>query len=203
GNLGRSQVATQELPNLCFTAIPDVYLLQKPYIVKGDTFGLRLGWRTIMAKSAKVLVTVRNPTINILIRHVGEHVVALDLMAGRDRLTVVNFYFPPSLPQTRLVNELKGVLDSISSSNILIAGDANVRSSLWGPEIGDHRPHDEGGPFIDMILARRLFIRNDPASLPTFETERAAGLMSPCDRNRYTIAWGIRCIELRLAITIP
>ncbi|GBN08388.1 hypothetical protein AVEN_84217-1 [Araneus ventricosus] len=37
GNLGRSQVATQELPNLCFPFVPDIYLLQEPYLVFKET----------------------------------------------------------------------------------------------------------------------------------------------------------------------
>ncbi|GBM39984.1 Retrovirus-related Pol polyprotein from type-1 retrotransposable element R1 [Araneus ventricosus] len=125
-----------------------------------------------MARSGKALVSIRNPLINLLIRHEGEHVIALDAMVGSDSITVVCFYFPPSQPQARMVRELQGVLDLLSSPNFIIAGDANVRSSFWGPDIPDHRPLDEGGPLVDLILARRLHVWNDPSSPPTFETER-------------------------------
>ncbi|GBM45665.1 Retrovirus-related Pol polyprotein from type-1 retrotransposable element R1 [Araneus ventricosus] len=131
GNLGRSQVATQELPHLCFPFVPDIYLLQEPYLAQGNPFGLRLGWRTVMAKSGKALISIRNPDIHLLIRHEGEHVIALEAMVGSDSITVVCFYFPPSLPQARM-----------------------------------------GGPMVDLILARRLHVWNDPSSPPTFETER-------------------------------
>ncbi|GBN70715.1 hypothetical protein AVEN_30267-1 [Araneus ventricosus] len=119
-----------------------------------------------------LMISIRNPDIHLLIRHEGEHVIALEAMVGSDSITVVCFYFPPSLPQARMVRELQGVLDFITSNNVLVAGDANVRSSLWGPDVSDHRPLDEGGPLVDLILARRLHVWNDPSSPPTFETER-------------------------------
>ncbi|GBM30151.1 hypothetical protein AVEN_134200-1 [Araneus ventricosus] len=91
---------------------------------------------------------------------------------GGDHITVVAFYFPPSIAQSCLIRELEGVCDSFGTQFLLLAGDANTRSSLWGPAVQDHRHHDEGGPLIDFILARNLYIWNDSASLPTFETDR-------------------------------
>ncbi|GBN08387.1 Retrovirus-related Pol polyprotein from type-1 retrotransposable element R1 [Araneus ventricosus] len=142
-----------------------------------------------MATSGKALISIRNPEIHILIRHERENVVALDAMVGSDSITVVCFYFPPSLPQERMVRELHGVLKLLSSDCVLVAGDANVRSSLWGPDVIDHRPLDEGGPLVDLILARRLHVWNDPSSPPTFETERGRSwiditLSSPSLSNR-------------------
>ncbi|GBN08401.1 hypothetical protein AVEN_84228-1 [Araneus ventricosus] len=108
----------------------------------------------------------------MLVRHLSDHIVAVDLAVGNACVTVVSFHFPTSLNQTRLVWELEGVLDLLQTRNILIAGDANVRSTLWGPELPDHRPQDEGGPLIELILARNLLIWNNSDSLSTFETER-------------------------------
>ncbi|GBN95460.1 hypothetical protein AVEN_29590-1 [Araneus ventricosus] len=117
----------------------------------------------------------RNPGIELLVRSTTDHVVAVDLGLGRDQFTLVAFYFPPSIDQSTLVRELAGVFDSLQSRSILLAGDANVRSPLWGPTIPDHRHHDDGGPFVEFIFVRTLHVWNDPASLPTFETERAQG----------------------------
>ncbi|GBM10686.1 hypothetical protein AVEN_7955-1 [Araneus ventricosus] len=108
----------------------------------------------------------------MLVRSITAHVVAVELSMGGDHITVVAFYFPPSLAQSCLVRELEGVCDSLSNRFLLLAGDANTRSTLWGPAVQDHRHHDEGGPLIDFILAMNLYIRNDSASPPTFETDR-------------------------------
>ncbi|GBL97207.1 hypothetical protein AVEN_84918-1 [Araneus ventricosus] len=153
---------------------PDIYLLQEPYLAKGTTFGLRLGWRVVLARSGKALLAVRNPGIKMFVRHVGDHVVAADLLVGNDHITAISFYVPPSQPHLRLVRELEAVIHSISSPNILLAGDANVHSNLWGPEVLDRRRLDEGGPFIDMILQHGLYIWNNPHSIPTFETDRGS-----------------------------
>ncbi|GBN40508.1 hypothetical protein AVEN_275212-1 [Araneus ventricosus] len=107
----------------------------------------------------------------MLVRHTSHHAVAVDLAVGNDCVTIVS-YFPPSLDQSRLVRELEGVLDLLQTRNILIAGDANVRSTLWGSDLPDHGPQDGGGPLIELILARNLLIWNNSDSLPTFETEK-------------------------------
>ncbi|GBM82383.1 Retrovirus-related Pol polyprotein from type-1 retrotransposable element R1 [Araneus ventricosus] len=178
GNLGSSQVGTQELPNLSFgTAgqFPDVYIIQEPYVPKGKAFGLPIKWRTVISHTNKVLISLRNPGIELLVRITTDHVVAVDLGLGKDTLTLVAFYFPPSIDQSILVRELAGVFDSLQSRYIILAGDANVRSPIWGPATSDHRHHDDGGPFVEFILGRNLQVWNDPASVPTFETERAQG----------------------------
>ncbi|GBM36527.1 hypothetical protein AVEN_46005-1 [Araneus ventricosus] len=141
--MGRSQAGTQELPNLTFGRYPDVYIVQEPYIPKGKSFGLPLKWRTVTSHTGKVLISVRHSAIAILVRTITDHVVAVELSMGGDHITF-----------------------------LLLAGDANTSSSLWGPAVQDHRHHDEGGPLIDFILARNLYFWNDSASLPTFETDR-------------------------------
>ncbi|GBL97235.1 Retrovirus-related Pol polyprotein from type-1 retrotransposable element R1 [Araneus ventricosus] len=172
GYLGRSLAGTQELPNLSFGHYPDVYIVQEPYDPKKNSFGLPLKWKTIISHSGKVLLSVRNPAITLLVKSITEHVVAAELSAAGDHITVVAFYFPPSLPQSDLVRELDGVCSLLQDRFILLAGDVNTRSPLWGPEVQDHRHHDEGGPLVDFILARNFFVWNDSASLPTFETDR-------------------------------
>ncbi|GBO41488.1 Putative protein in type-1 retrotransposable element R1DM [Araneus ventricosus] len=172
GNLGRSLAGTQELPNLSFGRFPDVYLVQEPFVPKKTSFGLPLKWKTIFSHSRKVLLSVRNPAINLLVKCITEHVVAADLSVAGDHITVVAFYFPPSLPQAVLVRELDEVCSLLQDRYILLAGDANTRSPLWGPEVQDHRHSDEGGLLVDFLLARNFFVWNDSASLPTFETDR-------------------------------
>ncbi|GBN38148.1 hypothetical protein AVEN_15036-1 [Araneus ventricosus] len=158
-NLGRSQVGTQELPNLSFSTagqFPDIYIIQEPYVPKGKAFGLPLKWRTVISHTSKVLVSLRNPGIELLVRNTTDHVVAVDLGLDQDKLTLVAFYFPPSVDQSILVRELAGVFDSLQSRFIILAGDANVRSLLWGPVTSDHRHHDDGGPFVEFIFGRNL-----------------------------------------------
>ncbi|GBM11529.1 Retrovirus-related Pol polyprotein from type-1 retrotransposable element R1 [Araneus ventricosus] len=145
GNLGRSQVGTQELPHLDLPFRPDVYLVQEPYLVNNSIYGLPLNWRTVVATSGKVLVTVRNPSIAMWIL------------------------------KACLVQELEAVVALCPPQQLFLAGDANARSLLWGPDIPDHRSVDDSGPFVDFVLAHRLAVWNDPLSGPTFETDRARG----------------------------
>ncbi|GBN84742.1 hypothetical protein AVEN_18303-1 [Araneus ventricosus] len=143
GNLGRSQVGTQELPHLDLPFKPDVYLVQEPYLVNNSIYGLPLNWRTVVAKSGKVLLTVRNPSIALWIRHVTNHVVAVDLTMGGDSVTIVIFYFPPSLSQASLVQELEA-----------------VRLAVWNdPLSGPTFETDRAQGWIDVTLSSPLLHR--------------------------------------------
>ncbi|GBL89941.1 Retrovirus-related Pol polyprotein from type-1 retrotransposable element R1 [Araneus ventricosus] len=94
---------------------------------------------------------------------------------GENSVTIVTFYFPPSFPQSRLVQELEEVVALCPPQQLILAGDANVKSPLWGPDLPDHRSADASGPFVEFVLAQRLAVWNDPLSGPTFETDRAQG----------------------------
>ncbi|GBM62345.1 hypothetical protein AVEN_166841-1 [Araneus ventricosus] len=170
-NLGRSKLATKELPNLTSNGIPDVYLIQEHYSYKGEVKGLRLSWKVLVADGGKVLVAIRNNNINVIARHIGKEIGVADLLCGTSTLTVISFYIPPSQSKTQAISHLEEVIESLNITSFVLGGDINMRSLLWGPDIPDHRASDDGGPFVDFILKHGLNIINDPNSISTFETK--------------------------------
>ncbi|GBN56492.1 Retrovirus-related Pol polyprotein from type-1 retrotransposable element R1 [Araneus ventricosus] len=174
-NLGRSQVATLELPELFPNNKPDIYLIQEPYLRKGEIYGLPTSWKFITAPLGKTFIAISNGTIGVHTKHIGQHIAAAELTNNsNDKFTIVSVYFPPSLSKEQAANELEEVMIKVGTNRIVIGGDVNVRSLLWSPEIDDHRTYDEGGPLIDLILKYNLLVLNDPSSLPTFESRQGS-----------------------------
>ncbi|GBO31256.1 hypothetical protein AVEN_77449-1 [Araneus ventricosus] len=170
-NLGRSRLATKELPNLISNGTPDVYLIQEHYSYKGEMKGLPLSWKVLVADGGKVLVAIRNKNINVIARHIGKEIVVADLLCGTTTLTVISFYIPPSQNKIQAISHLEEVIENLNITSFILGGDINMRSLLWGPDIPDHRASDDGGPFVDFILKHGLNIINDPNSASTFETK--------------------------------
>ncbi|GBO15244.1 hypothetical protein AVEN_202767-1 [Araneus ventricosus] len=124
-------------------------MIQEPYLRRGKVYGLPINWRIVTAPQGKTLIAISNGTIGVNIKLLGKHVVAIELSNNDDNFNFVLVYFPPSLSKEAAAKEL---------------------SSLWSPEIDDHRPQDEGGPLIDLILKYNLLVLNDPSSPPNFES---------------------------------
>ncbi|GBN06598.1 hypothetical protein AVEN_226360-1 [Araneus ventricosus] len=135
GNLGRSQKVTQELPHIFPGQVPNVYLLPEPYLFNAEAYGLPFKSACGCSKTWKVLFAVRNKEISMITRHIGNNLVAVELAVGADMFKIVSMYFPPSSNKNQLVRELEDALEKLRSHKVIIAGDANIRSSLWGPEL--------------------------------------------------------------------
>ncbi|GBL89290.1 hypothetical protein AVEN_225829-1 [Araneus ventricosus] len=170
-NLGRSKVATKELPNLISNFTPDIYLIQEPYVGKNKVIGLPLSWKILAKEDGRALVAVRNKDINVMARHVSRDIVVVDLLSGANQTTVVSIYIPPSRNKSNAIMELEEVLANLDVKNFILGGDINMRNVLWGPDIPDHRASEDGGAFVDFVLKHNLRIINNPNSLSTFETK--------------------------------
>ncbi|GBO17206.1 hypothetical protein AVEN_198964-1 [Araneus ventricosus] len=152
---------------------PDVYIIQEPYKKKGKIFGFPLSWKIVTADpDGKKIIAIRNKNIGIVVRHISQNIVAVELSEDHESLTVFSIYFSPSTNKTAAIINLEEVIASISTQKYIIAGDINMRNELWGPVIFDHRAQDNGGPFVDFVLKHNLDFHNNPTSEPTFEGPR-------------------------------
>ncbi|GBM17987.1 hypothetical protein AVEN_238386-1 [Araneus ventricosus] len=162
---------TQELLNLCFSnKIPDVFLLQEPYLKKGKVIGFPLNWRIVAALNGKAIIIIRNKNLSILTRCVSQNTVIADISDGTQTITVVSVYIPHSSNKNSGILKFEDIFRNINFSHILIGGDFNMRHELWGPEIHNHRISDQAAPLVSFILKYGLIIWNDKDSEPTFET---------------------------------
>ncbi|XP_055924515.1 uncharacterized protein LOC129956608 [Argiope bruennichi] len=170
GNIGHSYKATKELPNLFSNNIPDIYCIQEPYIYAGSTF-LPTKWRTIFHPEGRVLISIRNPNIAAVIKHINKHFVCIEVSKGLETFSIISFYFPPSSNKNNLFRELNELIDAIRPKQLFLVGDGNIQSELWGPDRDDiKRKRDFGGPMIDFILYQNLLVWNDSTAGPTFQT---------------------------------
>ncbi|KAF8782029.1 Retrovirus-related Pol polyprotein type-1 like protein [Argiope bruennichi] len=169
GNLGRSFKATKELPMLFPKITPDVYCVQEPYLHAGSTF-FPTKWRTIFHPEGSVLISIRNPNIAVVTRHINKYFVCVDVSKGPDTFTIIS-YFPPSSNKNSLFQNLNELIDYIQPKQWFLVGDGNIQSELWGPDRDDSkRKRDIGAPMIDFIIHRNLLVWNDSNAVPTFQT---------------------------------
>ncbi|KAF8782027.1 hypothetical protein HNY73_012362 [Argiope bruennichi] len=170
GNIDRSYKATKELPNLFSNNIPEIYCIQEPYIHAGCTF-LPTKWRTIFHPEGSVLVSIRNPNIAAVIRHINKHFVCVDVSKGLDTFSIISFYFPPFSNKNNMFQNLNELTDTIQPNQWFLFGDGNIQSELWVPDKDDSkRNRDFGVPMIDFILCRNLLVWNDSTAGPNFQT---------------------------------
>ena len=79
---------------------------------------------------------------------------------------LLNCYFQPSLDQTYLFNKLDQMLFSFRAYNLLILGDFNSRSTLWG----DSLTNESGVMLSELVMKHSLFIYNPKHCGPTFSS---------------------------------
>ncbi|KAF8789958.1 hypothetical protein HNY73_005052 [Argiope bruennichi] len=171
GNLGRSFKATKELPMLLNSNTPDIYCVQEPYLHAGSSF-FPSKWRTIHHPDGSVLISIRNPNIAVVTRHIDKLFVCVDVSQGPDTFTIISFYFPPSSNKNTLFHKLNDMLEVFKPKQWFLVGDGNIQSELWGPDRDDiKRKRDIGAPMIDFIIHRNLLVWNDYTAGPTFETK--------------------------------
>jgi len=94
------------------------------------------------------------------------HCVCVEVQAPSFSFYVVSCYFQYSDDIEEHLRHLEAVYHSLRGKRLLVALDANARSSLWGPQKTDGR----GERLVDLIRAFGLHILNDATQPPTFWT---------------------------------
>lgn len=90
----------------------------------------------------------------------------LSIEQNKCQTILVNVYIPPKEDVRHVLPVLQDILDRMQGKNIIIAGDFNIRSTLW---------HDVRNyaklPFLEEILTQNnLHVLNQSSNQPTFET---------------------------------
>ena len=177
-NMRRSTVVSGEVLQLASEKRLDVLLLQEPYVRKQNSshtfYGLGTGFRVAAVRSQKpwAAVAICNPNIDMLFvsQLSTTHCVCVEVQAPNFSFYVVSCYFQYSDEIEKHLRHLEMVCHSLRGKRLLVAVDANARSSLWGPQETDER----GAKFEDLIRAFGLQVLNDAAQPPTYWTARGS-----------------------------
>lgn len=177
-NMRRSTVVTGEVRELVKEKKLDILLLQEPYVRKQDQshtfYGLGTGMKVAAVRSARpwAAVALCNPNFQmIFISQLSTtHCVCAEVQAPGCSIYVVSYYFQWSDDIEQHLRHLEMVLRSLMGKRILIALDANARSSLWGPQTTNSR----GEKLEELIRAFGLHVANDASQPPTYWTTRGS-----------------------------
>ncbi|XP_072140732.1 uncharacterized protein [Dermacentor andersoni] len=112
-------------------------------------------------------IVTRRPPFDVFPTHVSRLVVAVECSSREFAITVVAAYAPPHRTMDDVFEHLAHAIDRCRTPDILVMGDFNAHSVLWGPREGD----DRGTRLIEFAAAAGLVVLNDASSPPTYVTK--------------------------------
>ncbi|GBM71864.1 hypothetical protein AVEN_229361-1 [Araneus ventricosus] len=82
---------------------------------------------------------IANGSLKVFPFLVERNIAALEIGFEDENFVIISVYFLPSKHIKEDLNELKKLLLQLCDRNILIMGDFNAKSRVWGPRDSDHR----------------------------------------------------------------
>ncbi|GBM28992.1 hypothetical protein AVEN_40746-1 [Araneus ventricosus] len=107
---------------------------------------------------------IANSNFKVFPIYVESSIVALEIGLQEENFAIISIYCPPSKDLKENLDELKKLLLDLGDKNILILGDFNAKSRVWGLRDGDHR----GDLVLEMAEQFDLLIVNKNDSNPSF-----------------------------------
>lgn len=102
--------------------------------------------------------------INFVTNFIDRDIVVITVIT-ENKLTIINVYASSLEDLEPILEKLQALYNNLSSNELLIAGDFNARSPVWGDQTEDCR----GEKLLEFCSANNLFISNNENSIPTFQ----------------------------------
>ena len=141
--------------------ITPIALIQEPNLSGGHITGFS-GKKLIYTSNRPraAIVTLVNSNIKLLANYSNADIASAIIFDGNDRLYISSFYHDINIssiaePLTKLVGDTK---------SILIGGDSNAHSTLWGSQ----RNNPRGDTWENFLISNKLSLLNNDSSGPTF-----------------------------------
>lgn len=169
-NLQKSIAATSSFCQLMDNH--HVALVQEPYAIQNKIAGLRNCFHTVCSSSGKPLAGIIINLPDVAICHHTDVstncIVCIEMQTNVSNIVLVSVYRPFSEELAPTVIQLKKIVDKFRGKRIIIGGDFNVHSSVWGDPNDDADADD----ILELMHEEDLFLLNDPNSAPTFSGPR-------------------------------
>lgn len=149
----------------------DLAALQEPPTLRGRVTGVEPMDRVIsspgerLANAPESAILVLNHDLAVTSRpDLGTKLIVVgNIEAPGVNFDIISVYAKFSTPLADVLTELEGVLRKVSR-NVILVGDFNAHSVLWG----DRRTDNKGVMLEDFSARNGLTILNDPTSQHTF-----------------------------------
>lgn len=192
-NLQNSRAATALAAKTIEESSFDMACLQDAYINENNQlYGFPRSWPTYSSENHNCHIIIRNTEIVHIQAHSTTDSIFANIQTKEHSLTLGSTYIPPSHDlQTSLSSWSKD--KNLHNSNLLLLGDFNAHSTLWGYDSEDAR----GEVIQDLLSFQDLIVLNNPNSPPTFETSRAKGWpdLSLCSPTLHDIVTSWEVLE--------
>lgn len=117
---------------------------------------------------SRTAVLVPNRDIPVTELFVSRDIVAV--LLDLDQIVVVSVYFEPDKEIDEQLLILEDLLVKHKDRNILLLGDFNAKSAVWGNPL--HKSNDRGDLILELTIQHGLTIYNNPQSDETFHGSR-------------------------------
>ena len=152
-----------------------ILALQECYNKGGVPSGFDHSLHVIFSGSdPKVCFIVSRAVTFSLVRNLSDsHFVCVECLLDDQPFFLINCYFQPSLDPNVLSDKLDRILFSLQDRNVIVLGDFNARSSLWG----DLLINERGSILSELIFKHSLSIHNEKHSGFTYSSHLGSSVI--------------------------
>lgn len=166
-NLARSYKANENLGIFQQENANEITLIQEPYLLHNNLIGFPIKHRIFAASAgAKVATIIHDTNIEALPIRVRQTLIAVGITWRKQKMLIINCYAPPRDDINDTIQEIEEVLETASYKRIVVLGDFNAKSTVWG----GNKTDDRGKILSEFIISKNWYIQNECTSLPTFQT---------------------------------
>ncbi|GBO42074.1 hypothetical protein AVEN_124522-1 [Araneus ventricosus] len=167
-NLHHAIAATSNIVQRAKDQNLSILSLQELYQVGSTSKGIpdHVQLFTSEGEKLKCGIAIFNPKLSAMKAYTATNVVGVVIRVREKSILVISCYGPPK----KNINELQELDECLlfQHDHVLLTGDFNSKSPLWGGSIEDER----GRQLLEFILSKGLAIANEEDSPPTFDGEQ-------------------------------
>ncbi|GBN92421.1 hypothetical protein AVEN_8762-1 [Araneus ventricosus] len=144
--------------------LPDIIIVQEPYVSENKIEGLPNYWRSWLSKNNKAGI-IALPTCNSpIFLFSSNEIVAIKIQANSDPLTIISSYSSPYSAIENNLNDTTHLIHSLQGEDFLLGADLNARCQSWGYANTDRR----GEKVSDFISSFNGHVLNTKDAPPTY-----------------------------------
>ncbi|PZO93252.1 MAG: hypothetical protein DI617_08965 [Streptococcus pyogenes] len=167
-NLNHARSANTQLCEDIIAESLDVISVNEPYVFDNKVVGIPFHYCIIASNREPKAALILNKTLRALPILVEKDLVCAKIDTSSGQYIVFSVYSSPSDDIEAKLLHMEATVTKYKEEKILMFGDFNAKSAIWGPR----RMDDRGAKLLQFINRHELDIENDADSLPTYSSTK-------------------------------